>query len=92
MLASKSAELTTASSTATSWTGSTADDTGAKMFGIGYFHNLSKQSQLQFIYGNTNNKDQGTYTQAAAPGSTGNGTITPGQDSQVFHVGLKHTF
>ena len=64
----------------------TVKDTGAKMFGIGYFHNLSKQSQLQFIYGRTDNQDAATYTQAAAPG---NG---PGQNHQVFHVGLKHTY
>ena len=62
------------------------DNTGAKMFGIGYFHNLSKQSQLQFIYGRTDNKENATYTQAAAP--LGN----PGSDHQVFHVGLKHTY
>ena len=62
-------------------------DTGAKMFGIGYFHNLSKQSQLQFIYGRTDNDDAGTYTQAAAPLGG-----TAGSDHQVFHVGLKHTF
>jgi len=73
--------------------GNTADDTGATMYGIGYFHNLSKQSQLQFIYGMTQNKENATYTQAGAPG-IGNaaGTIAPGQDSSVFHVGIKHTF
>lgn len=65
----------------------TATDTGAKMFGVGYFHNLSKQSQLQFIYGRTDNDDQGTYTQAAAPLGG-----TAGSDHQVFHVGIKHTF
>ncbi len=67
--------------------GGTAPDTGAKMFGIGYFHNLSKQSQLQFIYGRTDNDSAGTYTQAAAP----NGGA-PGSDHQVLHVGIKHTF
>jgi predicted porin len=64
----------------------TVDDTGAKMFGIGYFHNLSKQSQLQFIYGRTDNDDNATYTQAAAP------LTAAGATHQVFHVGLKHTF
>lgn len=62
-------------------------DTGAKMFGIGYFHNLSKQSQLQFIYGRTDNDDAATYTQAAAPLGG-----AAGSDHQVFHVGIKHTF
>jgi predicted porin len=66
--------------------GTKLDDTGAKMFGIGYFHNLSKQSQLQFIYGRTDNKDSANYTQAGAP--LGN----VGSDHQVFHVGIKHTY
>ena len=56
------------------------------MFGIGYFHNLSKQSQLQFIYGRTDNKDNASYTQAAAP------LKSDGSDHQVLHVGIKHTF
>lgn len=64
-----------------------ANDTGATMFGIGYFHNLSKQSQLQFIYGRTDNDNNGTYTQAAAP----LGGLA-GSDHQVIHVGIKHTF
>jgi len=64
-----------------------ATDTGAKMFGIGYFHNLSKQSQLQFIYGRTDNEDNATYGQAAAPNFG-----APGSDHQVFHAGIKHTF
>jgi predicted porin len=65
----------------------TVADTGAKMFGIGYFHNLSKQSQLQFIYARTDNDNNGTYTQAAAPLGG-----VPGSDHQVLHVGIKHTF
>lgn len=63
-----------------------ANDTGAKMFAIGYFHNLSKQSQLQFIYGRMDNDDQGTYQMAGATAENIGGT------TQVFHVGLKHTF
>ena len=63
-----------------------APDTGAKMFGIGYFHNLSKQSQLQFIYGRTDNDANGTYIQIGAPGGG------PGADFQSIRVGLKHTF
>ena len=65
----------------------TVSDTGATMFAVGYFHNLSKQSQLQFIYGNTSNKDNASYAQIGAP----NGALA-GSDHQVFHVGLKHTF
>jgi predicted porin len=62
-------------------------DTGAMLFGIGYFHNLSKQSQLQFIYGRTDNDAAATYTQAAAPLGG-----QAGSDHQVLHVGIKHTF
>ena len=64
----------------------TVSNSGAMMYGIGYFHNLSKQSQLQFIYGNTSNDDAATYTQAGA--TNGN----PGADHTVIHAGLKHTF
>jgi len=66
--------------------GNKVSDSGATMYGIGYFHNLSKQSQLQFIYGMTNNDANATYTQAAAP------LTTAGSDHQVLHVGIKHTF
>ena len=62
-------------------------DSGATMIGVGYFHNLSKQSQFQIIYGNTKNDAAATYPQAAAPL---NGVA--GSDHQVFHVGIKHTF
>ncbi len=64
----------------------TVSDSGAKMFGIGYFHNLSKQSQLQFIYGRTDNGDQADYGQAGAPAAA------LGSTAQVFHVGIKHTY
>jgi len=64
-----------------------ATDSGATMYGIGYFHNLSKQSQLQFIYALTDNDAQATYTQAGAPLGG-----APGSDHTVIHVGIKHTF
>ena len=67
--------------------GTKVANTGAKIFGVGYFHNLSKQSQLQFIYGRTDNKDQANYVQAGGPN---NGVL--GSDHQVFHVGIKHTY
>jgi hypothetical protein len=56
------------------------------MFAVGYFHNLSKQSQLQFIYGHTGNDDNATYAQAGAPGAA------PGSTNQTFTVAIKHTF
>jgi predicted porin len=65
---------------------SDADQTGAKMFGIGYFHNLSKQSQLQFIYARTDNEGKATYAQIDAAGGS------PGSKLDVVSVRLKHTF
>jgi predicted porin len=65
----------------------TVNDTDARMYAIGYFHNLSKQSQLQFIYGRTDNSDQGTYGQAGAPNFG-----AAGADHDVFHIGIKHTY
>lgn len=64
----------------------TNTDSGATMISLGYFHNLSKQSQLQFIYGRMNNDDNAAYVMAGAPGN-GNGAA-----NQVFHVGIKHSF
>jgi predicted porin len=65
----------------------TVSETGAKMLGVGYFHNLSKQSQLQFIYGRTSNDNNATYGQAGAPNFG-----VPGTKDDVFHVGIKHTY
>lgn len=63
-----------------------ASDTGAKFFAIGYFHNLSKQSQLQFIYSRMDNKDNATYADIGSP------LANPGSTNQSLHVGIKHTF
>jgi predicted porin len=67
----------------------TVSDTGAKLYGLGYFHNLSKQSQLQFIYGLIKNDKKATYEQAGAPeGALG----VAGGTQQTFTVAIKHTF
>ncbi|HEX4985455.1 MAG TPA: porin [Burkholderiales bacterium] len=63
-----------------------ANDTGAKMFAIGYYHNLSKQSQLQFVYARTDNDDNANYIQFDAP----SGAL--GSTNQAFEVNIKHTF
>jgi len=65
----------------------TVSDTGAKMYSVGYFHNLSKQSQLQFIYARTDNDKNATYGQAGAPNFGG-----PGTKDDVLHVSIKHTW
>ncbi len=67
-------------------TGVVCTDTGATMIGVGYFHNLSKQSQVQVIYGRTDNDANASYLQIGAPLSGA------GADHQSVTVAIKHTF
>lgn len=62
-----------------------ARGTGAQLFSGGYFHNLSKQSQLMFILSIMRNDEFGTYVNIGS--NTG-----IGQDGETLYVGLKHTF
>jgi predicted porin len=60
----------------------------ASMISAGYFHNLSKQSQLQFIATNISNDDNANYGIGA-----GTGSVTgPGRKITGFYAGMKHTF
>ena len=68
-----------------------AIDTGATMYGVGYFHNLSKQTQLQFIYNQVDNDPSAQYRDIG--GSTlVSGNLAPGNDYKGLFVGAKHTF
>jgi predicted porin len=60
----------------------------ATMISAGYFHNLSKQSQLQFIGTNIKNDDNVDYGVGAGAGSNN----AFGQKVTAFTVGIKHTF
>lgn len=62
------------------------NDTGATMFAIGYFHNLSKQSQIQAIYNQTDNDSNAQYY------SIGGTTVAAGNDHKGIYLGIKHTF
>jgi hypothetical protein len=66
----------------------TVTDSDAMMIGIGYFHNLSKQSQLQLLATQISNRDFANYGIGAGTGSTGG----LGSDHMAFSVGIKHTF
>jgi hypothetical protein len=58
------------------------------MISAGYFHNLSKQSQLQFIATNISNDDLANYGIGA-----GTGSVTgPGRKITGLYAGIKHTF
>jgi len=66
-------------------------DTGATLIGVGYFHNLSKQTQLQFIYNQVDNDNNAQYRDIG--GSTlVSGNLAPGNDYKGLFVGAKHTF
>jgi predicted porin len=64
-------------------------DTGATLIGLGYFHNLSKQSQLQFIASAINNDAAAQYAFAGGPANS-NGQA--GSDQRGLYIGLKHVF
>jgi predicted porin len=58
------------------------------MIGLGYFHNLSKQSQLYVVGTQISNDDNANYGIGAGTGSTGGF----GSDHMAVTVGMKHTF
>jgi len=66
----------------------TVTDSDAMMIGLGYFHNLSKQSQLYVVGTQISNGDAANYGIGAGTGSTGN----LGSDHMALTVGMKHTF
>jgi len=65
-----------------------AGDSGATYFAAGYFHNLSKQTQLQVIASFIQNKSNAWYINAGA--STNN--VAPGADHTAVYLGIKHSF
>lgn len=68
-----------------------ADETGARLIGAGYFHNLSKQTQVYLVGARINNKDLASFAPAGGLGVF-NGAIQPGQNATSFTVGVKHSF
>jgi predicted porin len=68
--------------------GGDADKSGATYFGLGYFHNLSKQTQIQVIGSMVQNKDNAWYILAGS--STAN--VAPGADHRAIYLGIKHSF
>ena len=63
-------------------------DSEAMMIGLGYFHNLSKQSQFYVVGTQISNDDNSNYGIGAGTGSTGGF----GSDHMAVTVGMKHTF
>jgi predicted porin len=61
--------------------GNTVNDSGARLFYIGYGYTLSKRTELQAIYGKVDNKDNASF-----------GVGGSGNDADRFGVGIRHTF
>jgi predicted porin len=71
--------------------GCDATDSGAALIGVGYFHNMSKQTQVYGVAAYIKNKDFASYAPAGGLGVY-NGAVSPGQDITSFTVGIKHSF
>ncbi len=65
-----------------------ADETGAKSVGVGYYHTLSKQTQAYAMGQYINNSDLNFYTVAGGTGVP----LNLGANVWAFTVGLKHSF
>jgi predicted porin len=63
--------------------------TGATLLGAGYFHNLSKQSQLQIIVSSISNDAEANYVFAGGPANANN---VNGADHKGLYLGIKHVF
>ncbi|WP_346285423.1 porin [Zoogloea sp.] len=78
--------------------GSSANDTGAKLFELGVEHSLSKRTMLKASYALINNDKGASYdfginaVGIAPAGGFGNGINATGGTVQGLSVGLRHTF
>lgn len=68
------------------------NDSGAKMFSIGYDYPFSKRTSLGISYAQLKNDRNATYQLFTAAALGGHPNPMPGQDVRQFYVGLKHAF
>jgi predicted porin len=66
-----------------------ADDTGASQISVGYYHNLSKQTQAYIVGAWLSNDDNANYGTA---GIGNDALFNPGTTAYGIGVGLKHSF
>ena len=76
--------------------GSSAKDTGAKLFEIGYEHSLSKRTMLKAVYAHLNNDNSASYDFGINAVGVNNtayaGGNTAGATLQGLQLGLRHSF
>lgn len=70
--------------------GAAAD--GAKMFAIGYDHNLSKQMDMYVVFAQTTNDAAGTFTVDNWGHNSQSAGMAAGNDPRGFGVGLSYNF
>lgn len=63
----------------------------ATLLALGYDHNLSKRTDVYTVVSSIRNQNDGQFTPGTA-GSPGGFTLTPGDDSHAFQVGIRHRF
>jgi predicted porin len=76
----------------------TYGESGADVWALRYAYNLSKRTDVNFIYSQVRNKANGNYEYSGVssmlPGGNGGGfgTINAGADPRIIGVGLRHTY
>ena len=63
-------------------------ETAADAFNVGLFYTMPAGTELRLTYSEVNNDDQGTYGQ----GISGTGLGSPGEEVEMFAVGIVHWF
>jgi predicted porin len=71
---------------------STAADTGAKMWVIGYDYALSKRTNIGVFYGKLSNDSAGTYTPFLSGTSATGSRLRAGESARTVALGIKHAF
>ncbi len=64
------------------------DETAADAFNVGIFYTMPAGTELRLTYSEVNNDDNGAYGQ----GVTGTGIASPGNEIEMFAVGIVHWF
>ncbi|MDD2669593.1 porin [Zoogloea sp.] len=76
--------------------GSSASDTGAKLFEVGYEHSLSKRTMLKAVYAHLNNDNKASYdfgiNAVGINTSAATGLSNAGATVQGIQLGLRHSF
>jgi predicted porin len=67
-----------------------ANDTGARQIGLGYYHNMSKQTQVYILTGWLDNDDLANYCTAGIGNAAS--CVNVGATYWGLGVGIKHTF